>query len=258
MKHFYLIILISLSQFTAAFAQLREGPNSQVVTNASLLALATNQTPAGKFKHLRELLQAPEDPISGEIRPYWTHATVRAELDSLRVAAPSSAEGKSARLWLALINQYTAQSNTTPTSSRAAHRPVVQQLKELREGSKESWHSKAVDVVVGHAELGAGNPSGARVEFTNLLIRLTNIINESHEEFSGFMKASGLKPEDIEPEAILGIAMAFSFEGKNSEAIKTLEDVKTRFPRWSKKNYIDSKIEFLQRGSLPWRLPAYN
>ena len=253
MIHFYLIIFCSL--LISAPAQAADSPGQQ--TNLHLRALATNPPPALRLKHLVELLKVAEDPVSKESRPYWSHKTVQAELEKLATADPSTIEGKSARLWLAVLNQYSAQTNTTPASAKASHQPVVRQLKELRLASRDSWQAKAVDLIIGYAELAGGNPQGARTEFMNLLNQLPQILKEKDEEFTSFLKAVDIRLQDAEPEAKLGMAMAFSFEGKNEEAIKTLREVNTRFPRWSKRNGVDGKIESLQRGTLPWKLPAY-
>lgn len=252
MMHYYLIIFCWL--LISVPAQAADSPSQQ--TNLHLRALATNPPPALRLKHIVELLKVAEDPVSHESRPYWSHKTVHTELEKLATTESSRPEGKSARLWLAVLNQYAAQTNGSATA-KAAHQPVLKQLKEVRSSSPESWQAKAVDLIIGFAELAGGNPREARTEFTNLLGRLPRILPEKDEQFLAYLKATDLRLQDAEPEAKLGIAMAFSFEGKKDEAVKTLQELNSRFPRWSKRNGVEGKIESLQRGTLPWKLPAY-
>ncbi len=200
-------------------------------------------------------LQRPGEKDSDIDRPGWRDPKVLQGLTRIATSSANAEETRTARTWLAAVEFEKIQAETERNAIQRKVETLNGKLDQIIVGGRNSWQGKTARLMKSNALLFARRWDDCRAEIASILQDIETFKTEQNPNFIQFLAVQKKAPTDLEAEARFLLVIVSALENKYETAIKEAEELQSRYPIWSKKEKIDDVIEFLKKGTSPFRIP---
>ena len=212
-------------------------------------------TPKSKLDAiLTALLWKPDhsdpDTSSGE-NPGWYNPTNREALAGFMIKYPDTEDAYLAEAWLTFAEAATDRSRSiSETKRRNAGR--ADRLKVIVTTTRRPGTAKIARIIRACLLLDVEDHGGLSAQVDDVLANIKDYKSEKDKEFLRFSEVTETPPAEIEPYLRRMLIISECHQHNLDKALALAQELKNKFPGWSKREGTDANIYLLKLGKSPY------